>query len=47
VRTPESFEALTGAPGFDFAARTCFMESLTLDAVETAARALWARTGGP
>lgn len=46
VRTPESFEALTGAPGFDFAARTCFMESLTLDAVETAARALWARTGG-
>ena len=46
VRTPESFEALTGAPGFDFAARACFMESLTLDAVETAARALWARTGG-
>ncbi|MGF1628740.1 MAG: glycosyltransferase family 9 protein [Kiloniellaceae bacterium] len=46
VRTPESFEQLTGAPGFDFAARACFMESLTLDAVEAAARALWAKVGG-
>jgi heptosyltransferase III len=42
VRTPESFEALTGAPGFDFAARRCFMESLTVDAAEAAARRLWA-----
>jgi ADP-heptose:LPS heptosyltransferase len=42
VRTPESFEALTGAPGFDFAARQCFMESLTVDAVEAGARRLWA-----
>jgi lipopolysaccharide heptosyltransferase III len=42
VRTPESFEELTGAPDFDFAARQCFMESLTLDAVEAEARRLWA-----
>ncbi|HMA16087.1 MAG TPA: glycosyltransferase family 9 protein, partial [Kiloniellaceae bacterium] len=42
VRTPESFEALTGAPGFDFAARRCFMESLTVDAAEAGARRLWA-----
>jgi ADP-heptose:LPS heptosyltransferase len=42
VRTPESFEELTGAPGFDFAARRCFMESLTVDAAEAAARRLWA-----
>jgi ADP-heptose:LPS heptosyltransferase len=45
VRTPESFEALTGAPDFDFAARQCFMESLSVDAVESAVRALWAKTG--
>ncbi len=43
VRTPESFEELTGAPDFDFAARQCFMESLSIDAAETAARNLWAR----
>lgn len=42
VRTPESFEALTGAPDFDFAARRCFMESLTVDAAEAEARRLWA-----
>ena len=42
VRTPESFKALTGAPGFDFAARRCFMESLTVDTAEAAARRLWA-----
>lgn len=42
VRTPESFEELTGAPDFDFAARRCFMESLTVDAAEAEARRLWA-----
>ena len=42
VRTPESFEALTGGPDFDFAARRCFMESLTVDAAEAEARRLWA-----
>lgn len=42
VRTPESFEELTGAPDFDFAARQCFMESLTVDAAEAGARRLWA-----
>jgi ADP-heptose:LPS heptosyltransferase len=45
VRTPESFEELTGAPDFDFAARQCFMESLTVEAVEAAARDLWAKVG--
>lgn len=44
VRTPESFEDLTGVPGFDFAAKACFMESLTVDAAEAAARDLWSRT---
>jgi len=43
VRTPESFEELTGAPGFDFAARDCFMESLSVAAAEAAARALWTK----
>jgi ADP-heptose:LPS heptosyltransferase len=42
VRTPESFAELTGAPDFDFAARRCFMESLTVDTVEAGARRLWA-----
>ena len=42
VRTPESFEELTGAPDFDFAARQCFMESLTVDTAEAEARRLWA-----
>jgi lipopolysaccharide export system permease protein len=42
VRTPESFAELTGAPDFDFAASRCFMESLTVDAVEAGARRLWA-----
>jgi ADP-heptose:LPS heptosyltransferase len=42
VRTPETFEELTGAPGFDFAARQCFMESLTVEAAEAGARRLWA-----
>ena len=45
VRTPESFEELTGAPDFDFAARQCFMESLTVDSAEAAARELWAKVG--
>lgn len=45
VRTPESFLELTG-DGFDFAAKACFMESLTVNAAEAGARALWARAGG-
>ena len=36
----------TVAPGFDFAAKACFMESLTVDAVEAAARDLWTRVSG-
>ncbi|WP_422367888.1 glycosyltransferase family 9 protein [Pelagibius sp.] len=42
VRTPESFLELTG-DGFDFAAKACFMESLTVNAAEAGARELWAR----
>ena len=42
VRTPESFLELTG-DGFDFAAKACFMESLSVKAAEAGARALWAR----
>ncbi|HEY9549000.1 MAG TPA: glycosyltransferase family 9 protein, partial [Kiloniellaceae bacterium] len=43
VRTPESFEALTGAPGFDIGAQRSYMESLTVEAVEAAARDIWTR----
>lgn len=46
VRTPESFEALTGAPGFDFSHPTrCYMETLPVAPVLEAAEALLARTG--
>src|SRR3546814_14109546 len=45
VRTPERFEQLTGAPGFDFAARQCFMESLGVEAAATAAGAAEMRGG--
>ncbi|MEX2628400.1 MAG: glycosyltransferase family 9 protein [Tistlia sp.] len=45
VRTPESFEALTRQPGFDFAHRTrCYMETLEVEPVLAAAQALLART---
>lgn len=45
VRTPESFEELTGAPGFDFSHRSrCYMESLQVAPVLEAAHALLART---
>ncbi|NIA70878.1 glycosyltransferase family 9 protein [Pelagibius litoralis] len=45
VRTPESFQELTG-DGFDFAAKACFMESLTVNAAERAAQELWAKASG-
>jgi ADP-heptose:LPS heptosyltransferase len=44
VRTPESFEALVGRPGYDHRTTGTLMESLTVEAVEAAALALWART---
>ena len=44
VRTPESFEALTTTPGYDHRTTGTLMGSLTVETVETAARALLART---
>lgn len=43
VRTPESFEALIGRPGYDHRTTDTLMRSLSVDAVEAAARALWAK----
>ena len=47
VRTPESFDDLTGAPGYDHRTTGTLMDGLTVDAVEAAARALWARCAAP
>ncbi|MBF0394981.1 MAG: glycosyltransferase family 9 protein, partial [Alphaproteobacteria bacterium] len=41
LRTPESYEALVGAPGFDYRGQTSLMTGLTVDAVVKAATALW------
>jgi len=43
VRTPESFEALIGRPGYDHRTTGSLMTGLSVEAVEAAARALWAR----
>ena len=43
VRTPESFEALIGRPGYDHRTTDTLMRSLSVDAAENAARALWAK----
>jgi ADP-heptose:LPS heptosyltransferase len=43
VRTPESFETLIGRPGYDHRTTGTLMTSLSVDAVEEAARALWAK----
>lgn len=43
VRTPESYEALVGAPGYDHRTTASLMGSLSVVAVETAAQALWRR----
>lgn len=43
VRTPESFEQHIGAPGYDHRTTGSLMGSLTVEAVETAARALLRR----
>lgn len=43
VRTPESFEALIGQPGYDHRTTDTLMRSLSVDAVEAAARGLWSR----
>ena len=46
VRTPESYEELVGAPGYDYRNHTSLMNSLTVDAVERAALALTSSTEG-
>jgi ADP-heptose:LPS heptosyltransferase len=43
VRTPESFEQITGHPDYDYRKHDTWMGSLTVDAVETAARDLLRR----
>jgi ADP-heptose:LPS heptosyltransferase len=43
VRTEESFEDLTGAPGYDHRTTGTLMDGLSIDRAEEAARALWRR----
>lgn len=43
VRTPESCDEIVNAPGFDYARPGTPMDTLTVDAVEAAAVALWNR----
>ena len=43
VRTPASFEELVGAPGYYYGDQTTLMASLSVDAVDAAARDLWRR----
>jgi lipopolysaccharide heptosyltransferase III len=45
VRTPESYDELLARPGYSRFAHGSLMESLTVEAVERAARALWEKTG--
>ena len=44
VRTPESFDELTGIPGYDHRTTGSLMDGLTVDAAEAAACSLWRRT---
>ncbi|MSO74433.1 MAG: glycosyltransferase family 9 protein [Alphaproteobacteria bacterium] len=41
VRTPESYDALIGQPGYNHRTTDTLMRGLSVDAVESAARALW------
>jgi hypothetical protein len=43
VRTPESFETLTSAPGYDHRTTDTLMDGLSVGRAEEAARALWRR----
>lgn len=45
VRTPQAYSELVGGPGYDRFAAGSLMEGLSVDAVERAARDLWARAG--
>lgn len=44
VRTPESFERLISTPGYDHRTTGTLMRGLSVDTVEAAARALWAKS---
>jgi ADP-heptose:LPS heptosyltransferase len=45
IRTPESFEELTGAPDYDHRTTGTLMDGLSIEQVETAAQNLWAQCG--
>ena len=45
VRTARSYDELVGGRGYDRRTTGTLMESLSVDAVEAAARKLWERTG--
>ncbi|MDA0656585.1 MAG: glycosyltransferase family 9 protein, partial [Proteobacteria bacterium] len=44
VRTPESFDQLTGAPDYDHRTTDTLMDGLSVEMVEDGARQLWQRT---
>ena len=46
VRTPQSYEDLTGAPHYDYRNQESLMTGLSVDAVQAAASELWRRCGG-
>ncbi|HWB48448.1 MAG TPA: glycosyltransferase family 9 protein [Stellaceae bacterium] len=46
VTTAVPFEDLVSAPGYDYRTTSSLMDSLSVDAAETAARALWQRVVG-
>jgi ADP-heptose:LPS heptosyltransferase len=46
VRTPESFDQIVRAPGYDYRSQETRMGSLSVEAVVEAAIALWRRRGG-
>ena len=46
IRTPESFDELTGAPDYDHRTTDTLMDGLSIEQVETAARSLWTQCGG-
>ncbi len=46
ARTAIPYEDLVGAPDYDHRSTASLMDSLSVDAAEAAARALWERCGG-
>lgn len=47
VRTAKSYDQLVGGPGYDHRTTASLMDSLSIDAVETAANGLWRRVTEP